>query len=242
MKTKTTYPRKVNWDTYKFRCSSLGNLMPGPRAKAGQLQTTQQTELSKIYLKEVWGFEKQVSTKQMEKGEYCEPEGIGMLCTEVYPKVPYLKNTKRFENEFIAGTPDLDAFKHKKVHDIKSSWDLDTFHRASVDKSNEFQIKGYGWLLGYDQLEVDKILMSAPDHIRDRELSWLEKRYTDMNKDLEDPGFQKDHKLLDLALDYKRIPAKHRIKQFEVAWDSAFPDFIRDNVLILRNELKNMSL
>jgi hypothetical protein len=216
--------------------------MPGPQAKPGKLQVTQKSALSKIFLGEVWGFEKQLSTKQMEKGEYQEPEGIGILCNLVYPKTPYLKNIKRFENEFIAGTPDLDAFKHKRVHDIKSSWDLDTFHRASVDKSNDFQIKGYGWLLGYDQLEIDKILMSAPDHIRDRELSWLERRYEQQGKDFDNPEFEKEHKRLELSLNYDRIPVEHRVKRFTVKWDTAFPDFIRDNVLILRNELKNMSL
>ena len=239
---KTKYPKKVDWSTYKFRCSSLGNLMPGPRAKPGQIQVTQQTELSKIFLREVWGFEKQFSTKQMEKGEYCEPEGIKILCDQIYSGVPYLKNTERLSNEFIMGTPDLNAFKHKAVHDVKASWDLDTFFRSSADKSNEFQIKGYGWLLGYETLEVDKTLMSAPDHIRDRELAWLERRYEQQGKDFDSPEFEREHKSLELSLNYDRIPVEKRLKRFPVAWDPDFPDFIRDNVLILRNELQNMSL
>ena len=240
--SKEKYPRKINWDTYKFRCSSLGNLMPGLRATPGKLQQTQLSELSKIFLKEVYGFEKQVSTKQMEKGEYCEPKGIDIVCKEVYPKVPYLKNTKRFENEFISGTPDLVAFKRKSVHDIKSSWDLDTFHRASVDKSNDFQIKGYGWLLGYSIMEIDKVLMSAPEHIRDREVRYLEKKYVDMGIAFDSPEFESDLHRLEMSLNYDRIPVSDRLKRFTVEFDPDFADFIRDNVLILRNELKNMSL
>ena len=243
MANESTYPKKVDWDTYKFRCSMLGDLLAGPRWKEGQpLQKTTISALRKIYMKEVWGFEKQVTSRQMEKGEYCEPEGIKRVCDQLYNGIPYLKNQTRFENEYICGTPDLNASLHSRVHDIKSCWDLDTFMNAEMTASNEAQIRGYMWLLGYGSGQIDKVLISAPEHIYHREMSYLEKRLGDRDLDPSDEKAIEEFTALELSLNYDRVPEGSRIKSFVVTSDPSFIEKVKKEAIIWRNELKYMTL
>lgn len=243
---KVAYPIKVDWDNYKFRCSSLGKLLPGPRGKLGELQQTQKTELEKIYLKEVWGFEKEFTSKQTDKGNKVETEAIGIVNNKYYKGYPHLKNTTRDENDFVIGTWDLLPSGGDMVHDIKSSYDLDTFMRAELTKDNLHQIKGYQWILGLKKGQVDKVLVSHPEDQAERERNSLIFKVGGPNGpdeiDVFDPEYIRQQELLELRINYDRIPEGLRIKSFRADIDDAWIDWASEHLTVLRKELKKISL
>jgi len=242
------YPRQVDWQTYKFRCSQLGDLLPGPRAKDGKLQKTQESALLKIWMKEVWGFEKEISSKQMEKGNYSEQRGIDLVSRNLYGKFPYIKNEIKIENDYIIGTPDL--IVGDKVHDIKCSYDLDTFMRAELTKSNEAQVMGYQWILGYDKGEIDKCLVSLPEALAQRVEHYLEKRlereWEAEEKDPDSPEcvaeYEATMRQFHLNTNFDRIPHSDRLKRFEVNLTDEFVETIKNNAPIWRDYLSKISI
>ena len=66
--------------------------MTDPKEKAakeaGELSKTAKTELKKIYIKEKYGREKDITTKQMQKGIEVEEESITLL-SRVQKKMLY---------------------------------------------------------------------------------------------------------------------------------------------------------
>src|ERR1700738_1446118 len=147
----------MDWSTVKFRASSWGNLMTEPREKAakdrGELSKTCQKELIKIYNLVKYGRKKDIVTKAMTKGILCENESI-TLFSRVEKKL-FVKNEEQLENECFIGHPDIfegeEIRKAKEVHDIKSSYELDTFTPKLIegpDDGYEYQLNVYFDLTG----------------------------------------------------------------------------------------------
>jgi hypothetical protein len=151
-----------------FRCSSLGAIMTEPRSKSEVLSETCKTQLQEVFIREKYGRKKDVSSKYMEKGTLVEEDSITLL--SLFYNTFYKKNEKNFQNDFISGTPDV--ILEKKVIDIKSSWDIFTFHKAKMDEINkayDWQLQGYMALTGAEEAELVYCLVDTPDHILDGE-------------------------------------------------------------------------
>ena len=71
------------FENAKIRCSALGNLMTEPKAAAdkaiGALSATAKTSLLEVYVKEIYGREKDIQTKPMKKGTLVEDDSINTL-------------------------------------------------------------------------------------------------------------------------------------------------------------------
>jgi hypothetical protein len=103
-----------------------------------ELSKTALSVLHNIYLSEIHGYKEEVTNKYVKKGLAKEDEGI-----RIYQKVQseYAeKNELKYFSPFIAGTPDL--IFDDKVVDIKSNWNIRTFHLAGRDSKNK-----YAWQL-----------------------------------------------------------------------------------------------
>lgn len=172
----------IDWSTAKFRASSWGNLMTEPREKAakeaGELSKTCQKELIKIYNLVKYGRKKDIVTKQMTKGTLCEPESI-TLFSRVEKKL-FVKNEEQLENDWFTGHPDIfvgeEVRNAEEVHDIKSSWDLDTFMPKLVeetDDSYDYQLQVYFDLTGAKIGSVAYCLVDAPDIVIMNEMKSL---------------------------------------------------------------------
>ncbi len=142
----------MNWSDTLIRCSSIGNLMTEPKDKAakdaGELSKTAKTHLKNVYIQEKYGREKDIVTRQMQKGIEVEEDSITLL-SRVQKKMLY-KNEERLYNDYITGLPDI--FEGKSIHesdsitDIKSSYDLFTFMSnigEPLDSSYYYQLQGY---------------------------------------------------------------------------------------------------
>lgn len=151
-----------------FRCSSLGAIMTEPRSKSEVLSETCKNFLQEVFIMEKYGRKKDLTSKYLEKGTLVEEDGITLL--SLFHKTFYKKNEENFKNDFISGTPDI--ILKDKIIDIKSSWDIFTFHKAKKDETNkayDWQLQGYMALTGAKEAELVYVLADTPEHILDGE-------------------------------------------------------------------------
>lgn len=155
-----------------IRASSVGHLMTEPVAKAdkeaGLLSKSAQKHLIEVYIAEKYGRKKDVQTKQMKKGNEVEKEAINFLAN--YLGKSFSKNTIRFDNEYIAGTPDVIELQESGaiIYDVKSSYDLWSFLNNIPDKLDNiyyWQMQSYMFLTGADKAYIAYCLLSTPFEI-----------------------------------------------------------------------------
>lgn len=170
----------TDWSKTKFRASSWGNLMTEPRSKKeGELSKTCQKELIKIYNWVKYGRKKQIVTRQMVKGIKQEPESI-TLFSRVEKKL-FVKNEIQLENEWATGHPDIfegeTIYTATEIHDIKTSWEMDTFHPKEVeevDAEYEYQLQVYFDLVPTaERGSIAYCLVDAPPELVQDELKRL---------------------------------------------------------------------
>lgn len=124
----------------------------------------------------IYGYEKKVSSKYLDKGLLVESASI-----ELYNSVHFTeltKNTERRENEWISG--ECDIATPRKIIDIKSSWSLDTFPVLSDsgrDSDYEWQGRAYMMLWDVPEFEIAYCLVNTPDELigfEDPDLHYVE--------------------------------------------------------------------
>jgi hypothetical protein len=149
----------------KIRCSALGNIMTNGRSKDdAALSVGAKTYIEDLAKQHVYGYTKQVNTKAIQKGIIVEDQSIALVNQVLFTS--HTKNQERRENRWIGGTCDI--FTGTAIHDIKSSWSLDTFPatvKDAEDNGYEWQIRGYMALWNVDQAEVDYTLVDTPDEL-----------------------------------------------------------------------------
>lgn len=159
-----------NYDDYKFRCSSLGDIMTGV-AKGWNVEKSV-TCISKLV-----EIDRQIrqnrkpnnSNKYVEKGISQEEDAITLY--SLFKGKMYRKNTERLTNDFITG--EMDFFEGESVSkadvtiDTKCSWDLWTFpHKFSKLSGDYFdQGQGYMDLTGAKKHIVAFCLVNTPANL-----------------------------------------------------------------------------
>lgn len=224
----------MNFDTYKFRCSGLVNLLPNPIKKGEVLSETTKTYLRELWIKEVYGREKLIATKYMDKGIACESDSLDLV-KEVIGET-YFKNNKTLENEFITGTPDVIASEF--VRDIKSSWDLWTF--AAVDESKArkdylSQLVGYMWLTGKEKAYLDYCLVNTPEEIISYETYKLK-----ASGAIKDTAEGEEKARINYVFD--DIEPEKRLKTFAFEMDLEMQTKLTERILLSREYMNQLSL
>ena len=87
----------MNLTDYKFRCSSLGEII----SKSGKTTQTMLSYLQRIYIEQSEGIRKDINSKYFEKGLFQEEDGISMLQNTLHKNSLVLKNKERKSNDFI---------------------------------------------------------------------------------------------------------------------------------------------
>jgi hypothetical protein len=165
---------KIDWDKVKFRASSWGNLMSEPISKAdkeaGVLGVTCQKELIKIYNWVKYRRKVDLTGKQIEKGNVCEPESINLY--SMVEGIIYEKNEQQLENDWFTGHPDLylgdDIYHAEEVDDIKTRWSIESFMPKlieKVDNGEVCQMNVYYSLTGAKRGAIVNTLVSAPSYM-----------------------------------------------------------------------------
>lgn len=199
----------IDFSNYKFRCSSLGALMTEPRSKSELLSETTKEELVKVYVKEVYGRDKEISSKYIEKGQAVEEDAITLL-SRVKKKF-FVKNTERLTNEFITGEPDV---AKSSLIDTKSCWDLHSFYKHKtkpLPKDYYWQMQGYMELFGFDLGTVAFCLIDTPAGLVEEEKRRL---FYKMNvATMENPDYLEACAQLEREMTFGDIPLEERLHE-----------------------------
>lgn len=225
---------KKNFDSYLFRCSSLGKLMVNARSKKDPLSVTTKTYLKELHKEIYFGRSKEIQSKFLEKGKVVEDESISMLNTFLGKK--YIKNEKIYSNNYFCGTPDIYA---DELIDIKSSWNLQTFpmyEEGLPNKDYYWQMQGYMDLTGTKKCKVIYCLTDTPiELIQDeiRRFSW-KAGIIDVPMEIENE--------ITNNLQFNDIETEHRIKSFEVNYNEEDVSNLHKKIKLCREFLTDLSV
>lgn len=237
----------MNWDSIKFRASSWGNLMTEPVSKsdkeAGILSKTCQKELIKIYHLVKYGRKKEIVTKHMTKGILAEEDSI-TLFSRVEKKL-YIKNQEYLANDEFCGHPDIfsgeDIRSADEVHDIKSSWELDTFMPKLIeepDSTYDYQLQVYFDLTGATKGSIAYCLVNCPWSVLMDEKKRL--LYSMEVVSDESPEYKKAEAELEKNLIFDDIDYRERVIKHEIYRDDEKIAKMKAKVPRLREYLKNL--
>lgn len=242
---------------------TLGELLDKKLTKP-QLSKTTIDYLKLIHKEVLFKRNKTLVAKYLDKGIQVEEKNI-TLYSEVTGKL-FLKNKKRFNNDFFTGEPDN---IQGKVRDSKSSWDFSTFpfYETSIPNSDyDCQLNGYMDLTGIDEAELIYGLIDTPVKLIDDELrrmDWKHNLFTSLGdvredsiplvvetvqnmiyteKGLEEYCQQSTSVQLNWFTDFRPIPNHLRIKVFEIQKDAVKIEMMKEQVVRSREFMNNMSL
>jgi hypothetical protein len=261
---------KVDFNNFKFRCSSLGHLLTEPRLKtdkdAGNLSEGCKTYLKQLHCEELFGRSEEIKSKYLDKGIQNEEKSFTLYSNLTKDFSGSYKNTKTFENEFIKGTPDNCK---DKILDIKSSWNQKTFplYETEIENKNYIaQLQGYMALTGLDTAKLVYCLTDTPTKLINDELRRLDWKLDIMDGDgnirensielvveliknmifsfngLEEYCEENPAVKLEWFTNFKEIPLQFRVKIFNLERNDAMIDFIYSKVKKSREYMNELSL
>lgn len=231
----------INWDEIRFRASSWGNLLTESRDKKG-FGLVCQKELIKIYNQVLYGRKTDLTTKQMDKGKQVEDESI-MLFSQVEGEM-YQKNQELLKNEWFTGHPDIYSGKSvttaSQVHDIKSSWSLDTFMPKLIEGAESAyiaQLNVYFDLTGAKEGSIAYCLVSAPANIVEAE---KRKLLYSLNVATElAPEYIEAAEELEKQMIFDDIDYRERVIKIPVQRDDELIEKMKSKVPVLRQWLSD---
>lgn len=210
-----------------FRCSRLGDLMTDPRDKKEKVSQTSKTFVRQMWLENTFGYREDVMTDEMMKGLLCEQDSLGLVKLVLGGEFR-AKNTKKFKNDYIMGTPDIILRKEDVVEDVKTSYNLRTFTEAELIKNYYWQGQGYMWLTGKTKYRLMYCLVPTPfEIIEEQKKRW----YFNFNCDEQNQHYIDACNQIDRNNDViKTIPERNRIKLFEF-------DFMEEDIELLKTKI-----
>lgn len=233
----------MNFDNYKFRASSIGDLMTNDRS-GKQMGETAKKKLLEIYVKEKYGRDKELINKYITKGLQVEEDSITLYSRN--KKKVYFKNEDRLENDFICGTPDLYEGPTIKeatiIIDIKSSWDLFTFWMVMHKPMNAdyvYQLQSYMALTGAKESKLVYCLVSTPEPLILDEMNKLK-----WKMGVADPStnevFKQACDYLETSMRFDDIPMEERFIEFTIPRNDAVIDSIYERTKECRKFLNSL--
>lgn len=230
--------KTVDFSTYKFRCSGLKHLMVKSRSKTDPISETTKVYLRDIWIDQVLGRQRVITSAAMEKGTAVESDSMELF-QEVSGQT-FFKNNTHYENEFIKGTPDIVDAAGKTIKDTKSNWDIWTFAGVTEEKARAdyyYQMLGYMWLAGGTEpagwsADLLYCLVNTPEHIMMsewRKLAWS------MDETEAEAIVRNNHTVDD-------IPAPMRLKKYHFDYSQEDVDFLIGQIDHAREYLGGLSL
>lgn len=199
------------------------------------LSETTKAYLSEVYIRVMYGREKDIKNKYMEKGLLLEEDAItnhSLLRNKFYKK-----NTVELANDFIMGSFDYEDEEADMIKDAKVNWDIFTFFKTATQPIYiiyRWQLKGYMWLRGRKNAELVYSLLNTPEHLIAIEEKKLLYDFVGSAEDYAQACLElrKNHTYDDMAPEDKE-------KVYKVFHDDADIEFIKQQIVHARNYLNN---
>ena len=159
-------------EEFKCRASGAGSLMTEPKKKTDTLSKTTISFLNDWMKEQIYGYSKNISTKQIEKGIEYEDAAIEAVID--WCDLPFVvKNDVRYTDDFFTGEPDL--ITNDTVIDIKNSWSWETFplfENEIPTDGYEYQVQVYMHLTGKQKAKVIYVLLTTPESYNNPEMQY----------------------------------------------------------------------
>ena len=195
-------------EEFKCRASGAGALMTDPKKKTDTLSKTTIAFLNDWMKEQIYGYRKNISTKQIEKGIEYEDAAIEAVID--WCDLPFvIKNEERFSDEFFTGEPDL--LTEDTVIDIKNSWSWETFplfENEIPTDGYEYQVQVYMHLTGKKKASVIYVLLTTPETYNSTEIT------------------------------YDHVETKYRYKKFDFVYDTEIIEDLKQRVINCRTYIK----
>lgn len=245
---KNAAGNNVKWEGTK-KPETLAELIK-KRDAPPELSDTAKAFIRKIWLKKKKRFSKDIKSKFLDKGTYNEEEGISLVAA--VDDIVYSKNEERRYNEDHEG--ECDIFKivngKKIVHDIKLSWDAETFMSAKPTNDNEWQGRIYMELWDADEFHLRYCLVDCPPHLVAQEKYYLWKKYYNETMSVEEQAELEERLIplneqIDLNLVFSNNPLytkEERVKTFIFYRDKQKMADMKVAVKLAREYYKTLTL
>lgn len=210
-----------DFEKIEFYRQKHENFLHPPLSEAAKGYLIERYSSEKYNIRRAAAGGRQRST--ITKGVALETEGIELV--SYLDKINYERPDVPLSNDYIIGVCDILCYEHKKIVDIKTSWNAANFMENRRNNKLSFQqwcqIQGYLELYGIDFGQVVYVLVNTPPHLVDQEKTNLFRRYTfgEINRD----RYEEELEKYDSLFDYSKIPINKRVIRFDVP---RFPDFI----------------
>jgi len=195
---------------FKIRASSSGALMTNPKLKSETLSETTKNYLQNWVKEAIYGHSIQINSKYIDKG--LEYEDMAIDKAIEWLDLPFaIKNSKRFEDEYFTGEPDL--LLSDTVVDIKNSWSFETFplfENEIPTKGYYYQLQVYMHLTGLRKAKLVYVLLNTPATYNSTEI------------------------------DYSNVDKKYRIKCYDFEYNPEIIEQLKQRVIDSRNYINSL--
>lgn len=145
---------------FKLRASAAGTLIPN--GKGSLISVGGKTYLKEWVISQLYGVEKQIKSKYIDKGIMMEDQAIDFAVKMLNIDFA-LKNEQRFEDDYFTGEPDM--ILDDQIIDIKNSWDAFSFplFETEIPTSDYYyQLQVYMHLTGKRKATLVYVLLDTP--------------------------------------------------------------------------------
>jgi len=207
----------MDFSNWKCRASATRAMCTNDQSKKNMGETCKKLLLD-VYVKEMYGRERDIINKYIDKGNAVEELSMTLYCRNV--KKFYKKNEIRYENDYITGTPDI-ITEDNKIIDLKSSWSIHTFFDVFTKKINqayEYQLQSYMALTGAFEAKLVYCLVSTPLPLIQDEIKKLQWKMGAIDLD-NNEAYKAAAEYLEASMQYEDIPMQDRFVEFTIERD-----------------------
>lgn len=231
------------FDNYLFHPSSLGKIMTESRTKE-PLGETCKDHLMECFVSRKYGRNKDITNKYIEKGILAEEDSID-LYTLVKNKL-FIKNSEVLRNDHFIGTPDLfeglEILKAEVIIDLKTSWDIFTFHQVipkPLNKMYFWQLQAYMDLTGAKVGKLVYCLVNTPLKLVEDQKKKLQWTMGVIDPDT-DEAYLEACRQVDKNCNYDDIEMEEKYIEFTVDRDDEAIGKAHERVIVCREFLNQL--
>jgi hypothetical protein len=215
-----------------------------------ELSDTAKAFVRKVWLKNEKGIVKDIKSKYLDKGTFNEEDAITLISD--VDGIMYSKNDERKENKDHSGECDVvkEVGGKRIVHDVKCSWDAETFMTSKPSLDYEWQGRIYMELWDADEFQLRYCLVDCPDHLLQKEKEFAWRKYysntmtTEEEAELEtmmEPIYAQIERNLVYSVG-DRFTKEERVKTFIFQRDKEKMKLMSEKVKMARDYYKTITL